>query len=239
MRSGACPRHRGDSVSLLPAAPPSLGAARTLLPQHSLQANRGGQSQTHQLRRTPNIPSAPHGSNGAVSFQEALEGTDRSKRKKGQGSAGVLPSSLLASLPSLASLDRGHTLTHLGHCSCCLLPLANPKAANPCSLPPRLQEARTHWALRTLAITTSQGHQQPASICPPLCMRVTRAFCGLSPTTHTCSRGRAHTCSQGCAHTYTHAYMGTRTHTHAHTHTEALCVHAHTHTYTHTLPVYL
>lgn len=74
-----------ETVGLLPVAPPSLGAAGTLLPQLSLQADCGGQSQTHQLRRTPNIPSAPHGSNGAVSFQEALEGTDQSTRTEGSG----------------------------------------------------------------------------------------------------------------------------------------------------------
>lgn len=67
-------------------------------------------------------------------LQEALEGTDRSKRKKGSGSAGVLPSSSLASLPSWVP-DRGHTLTHLGHCSCCLLLPGKPQQPTPAACP--------------------------------------------------------------------------------------------------------
>ena len=196
MRARACPRCGGDA-----AAPPSLEVTGTLLPQLSLQADLGGQSQTHQLQRTPNIPSAPHGSNGAVSFQEALESADWSTRTEGSevswgaafSPAGFTP--LFGKLRLGAHPDPPWPLFLLSPAP------GKPQSGQPCSLPPqRKRRGLTGLSLHS-ASQTSQGHQRPVSIRPPLSVRVIRAFCDLSHTTRTCSRGRAHT--------YTHAYMGT------------------------------
>ena len=56
---------------------------------------------------------------------------------------------------------------------------------------------------------TSQGHQKPADVCPPLSMRVTQAFCDFSHITHTCSHGHRHT--QTCTHTHTPLITNTYT----------------------------
>lgn len=120
-------------------------------------------------------------------------------------------------------LRSGHTLTHLGHCSCCLPAPGKPQQP---TLQPAPSAARGEDSLGSPYTRHNlSGHQQPASICPPLCMRMTRAFCSLSPHHDIQVHVNAAHIAQYHRGAHTHTHMPTWAHT---------CTHTHTHTRTHT-----
>lgn len=82
LRSGACPRHRGGCVVFCPLPLPALGPRGPCFP-NSLSRQTVEVSLKPTSSGGPQTSPAP--SNEEVSFQEALEGIDRSTRTKGSG----------------------------------------------------------------------------------------------------------------------------------------------------------